>query len=88
MIAETHGHQGDLVLDEAKPMYALNFDGFDGLDTTVWFDHVEIYDDEIVLSQRGGEALVTTIENEIRYTEVGSALRAIESGRDLLCESE
>lgn len=86
MIAETHGFQGDLILDEAKPMYALNFDGFDGLDTTIWFDHVEINDDEIVLSQRGGEELVATIANDLRYTEVGSALRAIESGRDLLCE--
>lgn len=81
MITEHHKTgEGFIKLGRAPPMFHLTFEGWNGFETTVWFDYAEVHDDVVGLYLQGGEILVGEFETDLQFekSSVASALRAIE----------
>lgn len=70
---------GSLRLERASPGFALVFDGYRGMETSIHFDYCEVHDDCVGLYIEGDE-LVSEIFTDVSFdtTAVAGALRAIQ----------
>lgn len=78
-IAEDTADDGSLKLVRASPGFALVFDGYRGMETSIHFDTCEVHDDCIGLYIGDGDIVGEIFTDEkFDNSNVASALRAIQ----------